>query len=294
MEFKGVFTALITPLQNQGRTIDFGALRELVERQAAAGVKGVVPCGTTGESPTLSHQEHAEVIRKTVEYARGRLLVVAGAGSNATAEAIQLTADACAAGVDGVMLVSPYYNKPSQDGLIRHFQAVADASTVPVMLYNIRGRTAVNIEVETLQRLIEHPRIQAIKEASGDPAQMTRIIRYCGSRVAMLSGDDNLIPAVMGIGGQGVVSVASNLYPRRMVRMMDLYLKGDFVAANQQFYELFDFMNALFWDVNPTPIKAAAHLRGLCNPELRLPLLSLDSVRQAQLSDLLQRIGEDS
>lgn len=293
MEFSGVYTALLTPFQNHGRTVDFGALRELVERQAAAGVAGLVPCGTTGESPTLSHSEHSEVIRKVVEFVRGRLPVIAGAGSNSTAEAIHLTQEACAAGVDAVMLVSPYYNKPSQEGLRQHFEAVASASSVPVVLYNIKGRTGVNIEVETLRRLGEHQQIVAVKEASGDVAQMARIMRVCGDRLTMLSGDDNLAPAAIALGGRGVISVASNIFPRRLVRMTAHYLSGDFVSGNLIFYKLFDFLNALFCDTNPIPVKAAAHHRGLCHAELRLPLTPLAPAHSKELIRLLDELGED-
>ncbi len=293
MEFQGVYTAVLTPFQNQGRTIDFGAYREMLERQIAAGVAGVTPCGTTGESPTLSHEEHSELIRKTVEFVHGRTRVIAGAGSNSTSEAVKLTRDACAAGVDAIMLVNPYYNRPSQEGLYQHFKTVAEASTAPVMIYNIRGRTGVNVETETLARLAELPNIKAVKEASGDPGQMCRVVKRCGGRLAVLSGDDNITPAVMGLGGSGVVSVASNIFPRRMVRMMSHYLNGDFKKGNAEFYELIDFMNALFSETNPVPVKAAAAMRGLCAPHLRLPLTDLDDANRETLRRLLDELGED-
>ncbi|MCB1139480.1 MAG: 4-hydroxy-tetrahydrodipicolinate synthase [Leptospiraceae bacterium] len=294
MQFQGLYTAIMTPFQKGGASIDFGAYRELVEKQVAAGLAGVVPCGTTGESPTLSHQEHRELIQKTVEFVNGRMAVIPGTGSNSTKEAMELTADACSMGVDGVMLVNPYYNKPSQEGLYQHFKAIAEKSSKPVVLYNIKGRTAINVEPETIRRLAEIDNIQAVKEASGDPGQMARIMRLCGDRLSMLSGDDNITPAVMGLGGKGVISVASNLYPRKLNRMVGHFLQGNFAAGNQIFYELLDMMNAMFWETNPVPVKAGAELLGLCNGELRLPLVPLSEDKKAALKSVLDQLGEDN
>ena len=293
INFHGVYTAIITPFQNEGRSVDYGAYRELIERQVAAGVSGIVPCGTTGESPTLSHAEHRELVRKTVELAAGRTKVIAGTGSNSTAEAVALTQEACSDGADAVMLVNPYYNKPSQEGLYRHFKTVAEASKVPVVLYNIKGRTAVNLEVETLVRLVEVPNIAAVKEASGDPGQMARVQRFCGDRLVMLSGDDNITPALMGLGGRGVISVASNIYPKRLVRMVNHFLTEEFSAGNAIFYELLDFMNAMFWDSNPGPVKAAAAIRGFAQATVRLPLVQFEGPRLAELKQLMEKLGED-
>lgn len=293
INFHGVYTAIITPFQNEGRSVDYGAYRELIERQVAAGVSGIVPCGTTGESPTLSHAEHRELVRKTVELAAGRTKVIAGTGSNSTAEAVALTQEACSDGADAVMLVNPYYNKPSQEGLYRHFKTVAEASKVPVVLYNIKGRTAVNLEVETLVRLVEVPNIAAVKEASGDPGQMARVQRFCGDRLVMLSGDDNITPALMGLGGRGVISVASNIYPKRLVRMVNHFLAEEFSAGNAIFYELLDFMNAMFWDSNPGPVKAAAAIRGFAQATVRLPLVQFEGPRLAELKQLMEKLGED-
>ncbi len=293
IDFHGVYTAIITPFQNEGRSIDYGAYRELIERQVAAGVSGIVPCGTTGESPTLTHPEHRELIRKTVELVAGRTLVVAGTGSNSTAEAIALTEEACGDGADAVMLVNPYYNKPSQEGLYRHFKTVAEASKKPVVLYNIKGRTAINLEVDSLVRLLDVPNIAAVKEASGDPGQMARVQRACGDRLAMLSGDDNITPALMGLGGRGVISVASNIYPKRLVRMVNHYLAGDFGAGNSVFYELLDFMNALFWDSNPGPVKAAAAILGYASASVRLPLVQFEGPQRDELGRLIEELGED-
>jgi 4-hydroxy-tetrahydrodipicolinate synthase len=293
MKLEGLYTALITPFTADGKKIDYEAFARLIERQIAGGVSGVVPCGTTGESPTLSHEEHAELIEQTVKLVRGRVQVIAGTGSNSTAEAIELTEHACRAGVDAVMLVNPYYNRPSQEGLYRHFRAVAERSSRPVVLYNIRGRTAVNVEPETFVRLAEIPNIVAVKEASGDLNQMARIIGLTKGRLTILSGDDNLTPAVMGIGGKGVISVASNLFPVKLSRMVGKYLAGDFAGGNAIFYEMLEFMNALFWDTNPVPVKTAAAMLGCCMPALRLPLVEMSSDKAAKLKVLLDSLGAD-
>ena len=292
LEFQGLYTALLTPFTSAGEAIDFKCLDRLLERQIAAGVAGVVPCGTTGESPTLSHSEHAELIRRTVDVVAGRTQVIAGTGSNSTAEAIALSRAAEKDGVDAVMLVNPYYNKPSQEGLYRHFAAVADAVTIPVVIYNIKSRTAVNLEVETLVRLAERPNIRCVKEASGDLAQMIRVHHELGDRIAILSGDDNIVPAVMAIGGRGVISVASNLFPTRMVAMVADYLRGDFTEGNLAFYKMVALMAALFWDTNPVPVKAAAARLGFCGGDLRLPLCPMDPARLEALMKLVGPLGE--
>lgn len=294
MNFEGVHTAIITPFQNEGQDIDYGALRELIERQCSAGIAGIVPCGTTGESPTLSHKEHRELVARTVEFVNGRMQVIAGTGSNSTREAIALTQEACKDGTDAVMLVNPYYNKPSQEGLYRHFMAIADASDVPVVVYNIKSRTAVNIEMETMQRLALHPRIQAVKEASGDPAQMAHLQSICGDSLSMLCGDDNLTPVVLALGGRGVVSVVSNIFPGRMVLMVQQYLQGNFKAGNQYFYDLLPFMSSIFWETNPVPVKAAAHIKGYCNPHLRLPLVEMSDEKKQAMQALLETLGADT
>lgn len=294
MIFRGVYTAIITPFTKDGSAVDYDAYFRLVERQIQAGVAGIVPCGTTGESPTLSYEEHLEVIKKTVEIAKGKIQIIAGTGSNSTREAMELTEKACEYGVDAVMLVSPYYNKPTQEGLYRHFKEIAGISSVPVVLYNIKGRTGVNIEPETFARLVEIPNIVAVKEASGDLHQMAKILQTTGFRITLLSGDDNLIPAVMGIGGSGVISVVSNIYPKRMVKMMDHYLAGRFQEGNAIFYELFDFMNAMFWETNPIPVKTAAGILNLCHPVLRLPLCEMSPEKVEKLKLLIKKTGEDT
>ncbi len=295
MEFFGLYTAILTPFCENGRRIDFLAYQHLIDRQIEAGVNGIVPCGTTGESPTLSHLEHRELISRTVEYVNGRVSVIAGTGSNSTEEAISLTQAACSDGVDAVMLVSPYYNKPTQKGLRMHFLKIAEASSVPIMLYNIQGRTGVNISIETMEALSKHEKIQAVKEASGNPNQMVMLQKKCGEKLSCLCGDDNITPAFMGLGGQGIVSVASNIYPRQMCKMVQCYVKGDFTSGNKIFYELVDFMNALFWETNPIPVKAAAFLRGLCEDSIRLPLTPFPADLRTRLEKImhsLEKIGE--
>jgi len=293
MEFRGLYTAVVTPFTSGGSQIDYDAYAKLLERQIAGGVAGVVPCGTTGESPTLTHEEHSELIRRTVSLVKKRVQVIAGTGSNSTAEAIELTKAACSDGVDAVMIVNPYYNKPTQEGLFRHFEAVAGVSSVPVMVYNIRGRTVVNIEPETFTRLKSVARIACVKEASGDLGQMARIHQLAGDRIALLSGDDNLTPAVMAIGGLGVVSVASNIFPKRLSAMVKHYLAGDYKSGNAIFYDLLEFMQALFWETNPIPVKAGLAALGLCKPDIRLPMTPMSEGKRREFEILLNALGED-
>lgn len=293
MDFSGVYTAIVTPFGPSGK-IDYDAYANLIEKQVEAGIQGVVPCGTTGESPTLSHEEHREFIKKTVALVKGRIQVIGGAGSNSTEEAKELTKSATADGVDAVMLVNPYYNKPTQEGLYQHFKTIAEATSKPVVVYNIKGRTAVNVEVETMIRLKEIPNIAVVKEASGDLGQMARVQKTCGDKLIMLSGDDVLTPAVMAIGGKGVISVASNLYPKRLVKMVRYYSTGDFTKGNEEFYKLLDFMNAIFWETNPIPIKAAMSFENLCLNSLRLPLTQLASSYVTKLQEVIKNTGPDA
>ena len=289
-----LYTAIITPFYEDSKEIDFDSYRNLIERQIEAGVKGIIPCGTTGESPTLSHQEHRRLIAETVKYAKGKIQVIAGTGSNSTTEAIELTDLACKDGVDAIMLVSPYYNKPTQQGLIQHFLKIADSSTVPVMIYNIESRTGVNIELATMIQLAEHEKIQAIKEASGNIIQMIQLKKSCGQKLSLLCGDDNITPAFMGIGGKGIVSVASNLYPKKIQKMIGYYQQGDFKSGNSIFYSIVDLMNALFWCTNPIPVKEAAAIQKLCEKCIRLPLTALEPELSKKLTKLLEILGEDS
>ncbi|GBF50623.1 dihydrodipicolinate synthase [Leptospira ryugenii] len=273
--FQGVYTAVITPFR--GKKIDYDRYFAILENQIRSGVAGIVPCGTTGESPTLSHEEHKELIQKTVEVVAKRIQVIAGTGSNSTQEAIELTESACKAGVDGVLSVNPYYNKPTQEGLFRHFSEVADHSSVPVMLYNIPGRTNVNLLPETVQRLASVKNIASIKEATGDLGQMAKVVSLVPPTFTLLSGDDNLTLPVLSIGGKGVVSVVSNLFPRACVDMVSLFHRGEIEASRKIYFKLLPvFINA-FIETNPIPIKAAMSWFGYCENELRLPMTPLSS-----------------
>jgi len=285
--FSGTMTAMVTPFRDGA--IDWDRLKQNVERQVEAGVEGVVPCGTTGESPTLSHEEHRDVIARTVEYAGGRLRVIAGTGSNSTAEAKALTAFAKQAGADGALLVNPYYNKPTQEGLYRHFMAIADAVDLPLVLYNIPGRTAVKLEAMTVARLAASDRIVAIK-ATGSLDMASEIAMLCD--LTILSGDDSLTLPLMSIGGKGVISVVSNLIPDRVKAMVDAAAAGDFAAARKKHAELFPlFKGCLALSTNPIPIKTAMAIAGLDTGELRLPLCPLGETGYRQVVTLLSKHG---
>ncbi len=276
-KFQGVYPALITPFTSTG-ALDVGALKRLIEFQIESGVSGLVPCGTTGESPTLSHAEHDRVIELTVQYADGRLPVIAGTGSNSTSEAIQLSQHAEQSGADAVLLVSPYYNKPTQKGLYLHFSAIAESVSVPCIVYNIKGRTGVNIETETMVKLMnDHENIVAVKEASGDIEQMKSVIKDRHEKFLVLSGDDNMTVDLIEAGGDGVISVAANLLPRQMQEMVQTALSGDIPKAREMEAKLMPFFKACFLETNPIPIKTAMALNGWCEEIFRLPMCSFYS-----------------
>jgi len=284
LQLRGTFTALITPFTADGEKVDWVALKKLVEHQIEEGVEGLVPCGTTGESPTLSHDEHAEVIAKVVEWAKAKnpkAIVIAGTGSNSTAEAVSLTRHAAAAGADAVLSVNPYYNKPVQAGLVAHFERIADASTVPVVLYNIPGRSAVGMTIDTVVRLAKHQNIIGIKEATGDLGFMAQIIQETEGKFTLLSGDDNLIVPVLSIGGKGVISVISNVYPRETGAITRQYEAGNVHEAHQRFMRLLPLCKSMFLETNPIPVKYAASRKGLCENSLRLPMTQLSHHLQA-------------
>lgn len=275
--FRGVYTALVTPFMEIGN-VDYHALERMIEFQIQNGIDGLVPCGTTGESPTLSHEEHDRVIAKTIQYAKGRVPVIAGTGSNATSEAIRLSQHAEDAGADAILLVNPYYNKPTQKGLYLHFKAIAASVHLPCVLYNIKGRTGVNLSTEILNRLEEEcPNIIAVKEASGDLGQMEAVIKTKKEGFSVLSGDDNLTLDLIKLGGDGVVSVASNLFPAEMVRMTHSALDGDWAEAEKLDSWFSHFFKACFFETNPIPIKTAMAHRGMCLPSFRLPLCEMES-----------------
>ncbi|MEM9419724.1 MAG: 4-hydroxy-tetrahydrodipicolinate synthase [Planctomycetota bacterium] len=283
----GTYTALVTPF-NQGE-VDYDRLAKNVAFQIEHGIDGVVPVGTTGESPTLSHDEHAKVIEKTVEAAAGQCQVVAGTGSNSTKEALSLTQHAKDAGADVALMVNPYYNKPTQEGLYRHFMTVADAVELPICLYNIPGRTNVTMSADTVVRLNEHPNIVAIKEATGSLDLASEIASRCD--IAQISGDDSMTLPLMSIGGVGVISVLSNLLPAKVKAVVTAAAEGDFAAAKQRHLELFALCKGcLTLATNPIPIKAAMQIAGMDTGEVRLPLTEFEDEPRKQLQALLDSV----
>ncbi|MBT8037258.1 MAG: 4-hydroxy-tetrahydrodipicolinate synthase [Verrucomicrobiae bacterium] len=285
--FQGTHTALITPFRNG--EVDTAAFKKLIDRQVEGGVEGIVPCGTTGESPTLGRKEHMRVIELAVEYAAGRIKVIAGTGANATAEAIQLTTEAAQIGVDGTLQVCPYYNKPSQEGLYQHYKAIAAATDLPIMLYSIPGRSVIEIAVDTIARLAaDCPTIIANKEAGGDPERVSQIKAALPADFQILSGDDPLTIEFMKRGAVGLVSVASNIIPdvmSNLVRAMSEGRVADADAIQAKYEPLLNTLMSL--DTNPVPIKSAVALQGHCSNEIRLPLVNLSPENEAVLSQTL-------
>jgi 4-hydroxy-tetrahydrodipicolinate synthase len=288
--FTGSFVALVTPFRD-GK-IDEAKLRELVEMHAASGTDGLVPCGTTGESPTLSHDEHKRVVEIVIHAARRRVKVLAGTGSNSTAEAIDLTRHAEKAGADGALVVNPYYNKPTQEGLYRHFRAVAESVAIPIVVYNIQSRTAVNIETATMVRLVKDVKnIRGVKEASGSLDQMSQVIAACGPEFAVLSGDDNLTLPLMAVGGHGVISVIANIVPRETAEMVHAALDNDFKRARELHHRLFPLARAAFLETNPIPIKEAMAMAGMLEPEFRLPMCRMGEANRETLRTIVKSYG---
>ena len=285
--FEGSIVALVTPFRN-GR-IDRDAMGALIERQIAGGSSGLVACGTTGESPTLTHVEHDEVVRLTVERAKGRVPVIAGTGTYDTAETIRRTRAAAAAGCAAAMIVTPYYNKPTPRGIQAHFLAVADASTVPLIVYNIPGRTGTRIPPGLIVELAKHPRIAALKDATGSPADCMDVVE--SSPITVLAGDDALTLPWMAMGAKGIVSVAANVVPEEVAALVR-EAKGDFAAARRRHYRLAPLFRALFLETNPVPVKAALALEGLCSPEVRLPLVEAEESTKAALRRALDALKD--
>ena len=285
--FSGSFVAMVTPFKNG--EVDEAKVRELVELHVAGGTDGLVPCGTTGESPTLSHDEHRRLVELVVEAARKRITVIAGTGSNATSEAVDLTKHAERAGANGALVVSPYYNKPTQEGLYRHFRAVADSVQIPIVVYNIAGRTAVNIETATMARLARDCRnIVGVKEASGSLDQMAQVIAACGPDFTVLSGDDNLTLPLMAIGGHGVISVIANIVPKETADMVHAALDGDWKRARELHYKLLPLARAAFLETNPIPIKEAMAMAGMLSAEFRLPMCPMGEANRETLRGILK------
>ena len=287
--FSGCYTALVTPFRDG--MLDEAAFRTLVERQIEAGVDGLVPVGTTGESATLDHDEHRRVIALCVEVAAGRAKVVAGAGSNATAEAIDLMRHAQAVGADGALVVTPYYNRPSQEGLYRHYAALAAACDLPILLYNVPGRTGVDMTNETVARLAQIPSIVGIKDATGDLTRESLMRRQCPEGFALISGDDGSALGYMAQGGHGVISVTSNVAPGPMAAMIRAARSGDFSTARVLNDSLALLHKALFLDVSPAPAKFALERLGLCSDELRLPLATCAEAVRPKIIEALQAAG---
>jgi 4-hydroxy-tetrahydrodipicolinate synthase len=288
--FQGSQVALVTPFRD-GK-VDEVKLRELVEFHARHGTDGIVACGTTGEDPGLDHAEHERVVELIVHGAAGRLPVIVGTGSNSTAHAIALTRHAERAGAQAALVVNPYYNKPTQEGLYRHFRAVAESTALPVFVYNIQSRTAVNVETDTLVRLVRDCRnVVGVKEASGSLDQMSQVIAACGPEFIVLSGDDNVTLPLMAIGGRGVISVIANIVPREVSELTHAALDGDWKRARELHYKLFPLARAAFIETNPIPIKEAMAMAGLLEPEFRLPMCRMSEANRERLRGVLRPYG---
>ena len=287
--FGGAIVAIVTPFK-KGK-IDEEALRNLIEEQIAGGTDGIAPCGTTGESTTLSHEEHDRVIEITIDAVRRRVPVIAGTGSNSTVEAIRLTKHAWEAGADAALLVSPYYNRPTQEGIYLHYKAVAEAVPIPIIIYNIQSRTGSNILPETLARLAKIKNIVGVKEASGSIKQMSDVIHLCGPDFDVLSGDDIFTLPLMAMGGQGVISVISNVVPGDMAALVDAFAAGDLKKAQELHFKMSPLIDVLFIETNPIPTKAALSLMGKIEYELRLPLCPLAEKSEAVLRQVMRQYG---
>ena len=279
MQFSGSMTAIVTPFRDGA--VDAEALRSLIEYQISNGTSAIVPCGTTGESATLSHAEHHQVIELTIKYVGGRVPVIAGSGSNSTSEAISLTREAKKWGATAALLITPYYNRPTQEGLYVHYMSVADAVDIPIILYNVPSRTAVNIEPEIVARLSEHPNITAIKEASGSMDYVSRLRGL--SDISILSGNDNLTLPLMGLGATGAISVLANVAPKLCSQMVDAAFRNDWDTARAIHFKTFGLTEALFTETNPIPVKAALALMGMISDEIRLPLMKLSETHIPRL-----------
>ena len=287
--FSGVYTAIITPFKND--KVDYDAFGALIENQYKNGISGIVPCGTTGESPTLSYEEHEQVIEFAVKAAKGKMKVLAGTGSNSTDEAIHFTQFAKKAGCDGALVVSPYYNKPTQKGLYIHFKKIADTVDIPIVIYNIAGRTGVNVEPLTFQKLCKDCKnIIGVKESSGSLEQMSMIKCLCPD-IELLSGDDALTLPLMSVGGQGIISVVSNIVPAEVAALVKAFENGNIKEAVKIHYRLFPLVKAMFVETNPIPVKTAAAMMGLCPLEMRLPMCEMEEDNKSKLEKAMKDFG---
>lgn len=286
--FQGSYVAIVTPFRNGA--VDYACLERLVEFHVKNGTAGLVPCGTTGESPTLSYDEHKDVIAFVIKCVAGRFPVIAGTGSNSTAEAIELTVAAAEAGADASLQISPYYNKPEPDGMFAHFKAIAEAARLPMILYNMPGRTGREIAFETVLRLADEvPEVVAVKEAGGSLDRVSDLCRQ--TRLDVLSGDDNLTLPMIAVGGKGIISVVANFIPRDVAKMVALGLKGDLAAARKAHLRMFPLFKAAFFETNPIPVKTAMGMMGLCQPDMRLPLSPMRKETRARLHAALDAYG---
>lgn len=288
--FTGMATAIVTPMHTDG-SIDYEALSRFVEFQIGSGINGLVVMGTTGENATIEPEDQKKVIAYTAEKVAGRVPVIAGTGTNNTEHVLHNTRNACQVGADAILVVTPYYNKATQNGLVTHFTAVADESTLPVILYNVPGRTGCNLLPKTVAKLSEHPNIAAIKEATGSLAQMIEIMHLCGDKIDVYSGEDGLTVPMMAMGAKGTISVLSNVAPRQSVAMTDACLRGDYAAAAKMQCDLLPLINALFSEVNPIPAKAATAAMGFGADALRLPLTSMEEQNRAVLFAEMRKLG---
>jgi 4-hydroxy-tetrahydrodipicolinate synthase len=287
--FEGIATALITPITENG--VDYEAFKKLIDWQIDEGINALVIAGTTGEASTFSDDEHREVIDFAVKYVNGRVPVIAGTGSNDTNYALDLTRCACESGADAVLVVTPYYNKATQKGLIKMFTAIADASTVPVILYDVPSRTGMSIAPETVAVLAEHPNIVGLKAASGNISQIAKTAQLCGDKIDIYSGNDDQIVPVMSLGGVGCISVLSNILPRETVKMAETFFKGDVKTAAKMQLDFIPLVDALFSEVNPIPVKAAMAEMGYCEDYLRLPLTPMEDKTRAVLFEEMRKNG---
>jgi 4-hydroxy-tetrahydrodipicolinate synthase len=287
--FKGAITAIVTPFKNG--QFDEAAYRELIELQIKGGIHGIVPCGTTGESPTLSHAEHKRVVETCIDQVKKRVVVIAGSGSNNTAEALELTKHAQAAGADAALMITPYYNKPTQEGLYQHYKTVASQTKIPIVVYNVPSRTSVNLLPETVARLMDFPTIMGIKEATGDLKQVAKVLELCGDRITVLSGDDFTVLPLLAVGGMGVISVVSNVAPADMAGMCNAFFTGDLAKARELHYKMWPLMEAMFFETNPVPAKTALKMMGKITGEVRQPLCLMSKANEDKLRQVMQKYG---
>src|SRR3989344_3087045 len=285
--YKGAFTALITPFDEEGE-FDENSFRNIISFQIKNNIDGIVPCGTTGESPSLEKEDYEKIIKAAVDSADGKIPVIAGTGSNSTRHAVELTKMAADIGADASLLVCPYYNKPTQEGLYRHFSEIAKKVDIPLVIYNIQGRTGINMETQTLSRLAkEHSNIVAVKEASGNISQMMDVLSELPKEFSVLSGDDNLTFPLMALGGKGVISVASNIIPKEMHELADNMLNGKIDKAKKIHYSMLPLFKAIFIETNPIPIKTALSMKGMCKESFRLPMCSMNPANKEKLKNVL-------